>query len=112
MKARMRLRRSADFARVRRDGQWQRHSALLLAVCGNGLPGNRYGFVVGGHIGNAVTRNRVKRRLRALIDALHEALQPGNDIVLIARQPVLRQPFAALRRILVMLLRRARLMKV
>ena len=111
MKAALRLRRPADFARVRSDGVVYRHSALLLSVCANGLPHNRYGFVVGGRIGNAVRRNRCKRRLRALIDRFHDRLQPGSDIVLIARKPVLGQPFDELQRILGRLFARARLME-
>jgi ribonuclease P protein component len=46
-----------------------------------GRPGPRIGFVVSGALGNAVTRNRVKRRLRHLA-AAHVADTPfGIDIV-------------------------------
>jgi ribonuclease P protein component len=46
-----------------------------------GRPGPRIGFVVSGALGNAVTRNRVKRRLRHLA-AAHVAGTPvGIDIV-------------------------------
>ena len=46
-----------------------------------GPPGPRVGFVVSGALGNAVTRNRVKRRLRHLA-AAHVADTPvGIDIV-------------------------------
>ena len=110
MKAATRLRRSADFARVRQEGDWYRHSALLMAVCANGLTGNRYGFVVGRHIGNAVQRNRVKRRLRALIDALDQNLRQGYDVALIARRPINWQPYSELRRIVVRLFSRSGLM--
>lgn len=48
---------------------------------GVGRPGPRVGFVVSGALGNAVTRNRVKRRLRHLA-AAHVADAPaGLDIV-------------------------------
>jgi ribonuclease P protein component len=48
---------------------------------GVGRPGPRVGFVVSGALGNAVIRNRVKRRLRHLA-AAHVADAPvGLDIV-------------------------------
>jgi ribonuclease P protein component len=48
---------------------------------GVGRPGPRVGFVVSGALGKAVTRNRVKRRLRHLA-AVHVADTPvGTDIV-------------------------------
>lgn len=45
----------------------------------------RVGLVVGRRIGNAVTRNRVKRRLREVVRSLFPRLQPGYDVVFIAR---------------------------
>jgi ribonuclease P protein component len=48
---------------------------------GGGRPGPRVGFVVSGALGKAVTRNRVKRRLRHLA-AAHVADTPvGMDMV-------------------------------
>ena len=51
----------------------------------NGLGYNRLGFTVTSKVGKAVTRNRVRRRLRAIY-RLHEGgLNPGFDIVIVAR---------------------------
>lgn len=111
MKAALRLRQSRDFARVRRQGKVYRHPVMLLSVCANSLPGNRYGFIVGKAVGAAVARNRCKRRLRALMDAIHGCLQQGYDIVIIARPALLQQPFRELQRIVNVLFRRARLLK-
>ncbi len=47
----------------------------------------RVGFIVGRRIGNAVTRNRVKRRMREAVRSLYPRLRSGHDLVFIARPP-------------------------
>lgn len=47
------------------------------------------GIAAGRSIGNAVKRNRAKRRLRACIQPWLKQLNPGFDIILIARKPLL-----------------------
>lgn len=57
----------------------------------------RVGFTATRKIGNAVARNRARRRLKAAADrvmALEAA--PGHDLVVIARQATLSRPFALL----------------
>ena len=108
MKSALRLRRPADFARLRRCGKAQRHRSLLISVCANQLLRNRYGIVTG-RLGGAVERNRLKRRLRAILVELHPRLRQGFDIVIVARRGVESQPFSELKRILSELCRRARL---
>lgn len=59
----------------------------------------RFGFTVTKKLGNAVTRNRIRRRLReALRLAAPLAARAGCDYVLVARPHVLTQPFAELLR--------------
>jgi ribonuclease P protein component len=41
----------------------------------------RFGFIVSKAVGNAVTRNRVRRRLKAASFELLETIAPGTDIV-------------------------------
>jgi ribonuclease P protein component len=56
----------------------------------------RFGFTVTRKTGNAVERNRIRRRLRhALLQALEPA-KPGHDYVVVARRPVLDVPFERL----------------
>lgn len=59
----------------------------------------RVGFTASKRVGNAVARNRARRRLRALAaELLAQRGQPGCDYVVIARAGTLDRPFAALRR--------------
>ena len=55
----------------------------------------RLGFTVSKKVGNAVERNRVRRRLREivrLVDA--NRMRSGHDYVLIGRRAALKVPFA------------------
>lgn len=76
------LRNAENFRRVLQDGARSSHGGIVLV----GSPGPsrraRLGLVVSKRCGNAVTRNRIKRRLRHAAGALR--LQPGNDYVIIA----------------------------
>ncbi|MEX0693511.1 MAG: ribonuclease P protein component [Rhodospirillales bacterium] len=58
----------------------------------------RIGFTTSRKVGNAVVRNRARRRLRACVDAvLPGQVKPGLDIVVIGRQATPARPFAALK---------------
>jgi ribonuclease P protein component len=58
----------------------------------------RIGFTATKKLGNAVMRNRVKRRLReAARMAISAGLRPGFDYVLIGRAATAARPFGALR---------------
>jgi len=99
MQQRYRLRAGQDFERLRREGRAVHHRWMTLSVAHNGLDHNRYGFITGKGLGKAVIRNRVRRLLREAVRAMHPRLQPGHDIVLIARRPLVGQPFTDLQRI-------------
>jgi len=100
MKSALRLRRSADFARVRQQGTRRKHYHLLINCAENDLSYNRYGFVTNKRVGGAVVRNRTKRRLREATYQIHPHLHQGYDIVVIARPSLVEQPFEELLRIL------------
>jgi ribonuclease P protein component len=83
-----RLRRRADFATALRRGRRARAADLLLVhaaadpVAAGGSAGPaRVGFAVPRAVGSAVTRNRVRRRLRHLVTALLPGLPPGALVV-------------------------------
>ena len=57
----------------------------------------RVGFTVSKKVGNAVERNRVRRRLREIVRrAPSEATRPGHDYVLVGRRAGLNAPFGGL----------------
>ncbi|MFN3946201.1 MAG: ribonuclease P protein component [Allosphingosinicella sp.] len=71
---------------------------LLVRPRGDGDPAMRLGITVTKKIGNAVVRNRMKRRFRALArDLLPDAGIAGADHVLIGRAGGVERPFDQLR---------------
>jgi ribonuclease P protein component len=57
----------------------------------------RVGFTVSKKVGNAVERNRVRRRLREIVrHAARDATRPGHDYVLVGRRAGLSAPFSGL----------------
>jgi ribonuclease P protein component len=67
----------------------------------------RVGFTVTKKLGNAVARNRIKRRLReAARLTLPPIARPGHDYVLIGRSATVERPFTDLQKDIVTALKR------
>ena len=102
------LRRRADFLAANRGLRVARPGFVLLASPNRGQ-GQRFGITVTKRIGNAVVRNRMKRRFRELLrDVLPEHGLADTDHVLIGREGGVERDFARMRAELVVALDRAR----
>lgn len=91
------LTRRSDFLAANRGLRVARPGFVLLTRP-NDAGALRFGITVTKKIGNAVVRNRMKRRLRALLrDLLPTAGLAGHDHVLIGREGGIERDFALLR---------------
>lgn len=89
------LKKRADFLRAQK-GVRRVTPSLTLETCRSEGP-LRAGFTATRKIGNAVARNRAKRRLRAVAAAVLPASgREGCDYVLVARPGTLERPFQSL----------------
>lgn len=101
-----RLRKDSEFEAVRKRGRSWASDLLVLRTLSNGLPRSRFGYLVSKRIGRAVTRNRVRRRMREAVRLVSVA--PGWDLVIIARPGVARASYSSIAQTIRDLLRRAR----
>jgi ribonuclease P protein component len=102
-----RLKRRADFLRVAAVRRKWAAPGLILQVAAQPEPATeairpeaiRVGFTASRKVGNAVKRNRARRRLKALVrEMIASGANPGLDLVLIARPATVDRPFDELRR--------------
>ena len=85
---------SRQFQAVYGQGRSWAVGPVVMKAMPNGLDCSRYGFSVSRRVGNAVIRNRVKRRLREVLRA--RRLRPGWDCVFVARASSANSSYAAL----------------
>ena len=93
-----RLKSRPQFLAVRK-GEQRKGPLFLLEVLDRGEPdtGPRVGFTVTKKHGNAVERNRMRRRLKEAVRlSAGFAMKPGHDYVIVARRELLTAPFERL----------------
>ena len=74
-----------DFDRIIKEGRYRKNSSYVIYYEKNNLPYDRFGISVGKKIGNAVHRNKYKRKLRAIIDNYKKLYVNNQDYIIILR---------------------------
>lgn len=110
MKRKFRLTKSTDFKRVRRLGKSYAHPLVVLVWHPNDVGSTRLGISAGRSVGNAIIRSRTKRQLREIVRPLIPAIQPGWDIILLARGSSAKAPYPEIRTAVYRLMKRADLL--
>jgi ribonuclease P protein component len=82
-----RIRERRDFVKISQVSFYFRADSIMVQCGFNNLDIYRAGFTASKKVGNAVVRNRCKRRMRAVADmVLNEAGLAGVDYVFIAKK--------------------------
>ena len=85
MKRNFRLTRTKDFTRVKKEGKTRHHKFVVLVFIPNNMEYSRAAFIASKAVGNAVTRNLVKRRMKACVAKSWSNVKTGWDLVFYAR---------------------------
>lgn len=103
-----RLTRGSDYKTVVRRGSRcaGAHTVTHLSIGTESTP-VRFGFIVSKQVGNAVVRNTVRRRLKAVCADALAGVRPGTDVVIRALPSAATADFAQLRDDVQRCLRRA-----
>lgn len=107
-----RLKENRDFRRVFGRGKSTATGRMVLYYLNhNRQPSFRAGFSISKKVGNAVTRNLLKRRLRACMQSFSESLQVhSTDFVIVCRKSAAEATYQELERDLQKLLSRGKFM--
>ncbi|MTH97051.1 ribonuclease P protein component [Roseibium sp. RKSG952] len=91
------LKKRSEFLAVAKGGRVGRRAFVVQGLKTSPETPSRVGFTVTKKTGNSVARSRIRRRLKAAVEALAPAEIPvGADFVLVARENALTLPFEKL----------------
>ena len=92
------MKQNHEFRRLYSKGKSAVSPYFVIYCRRTGRPMSRLGITTGVKLGNAVKRNRARRRIRELYRTNEERLLPGFDIVVVARTRVIYGRYAELER--------------
>ena len=85
-----------EFKKVFSEGKRFESENLLVFILKNVHDFNRPGIIVKKEIGNAVSRNRIKRRLREVFRQINRKLFQGCDIIILVKKSIAELEYTSL----------------
>lgn len=86
------LKKSLDFDRIIKNNKSYKYKDYILYVEKVEAPTYHFGLSVGKKVGNAVTRNKIKRQLKTIIDKNN--YEKGINCIIIVRKGLLEKSFS------------------
>ena len=88
MEKKFRIRKNMEFKNIYKLGKnyWNRN--LILYVKKNGSNETRVGYTITKKIGNAVTRNKLRRRINEIYRLKFYNIKEGYDLIFIAKKSI------------------------
>ena len=82
------MKKNYEFRRLYSKGTFASTPLMAVYVRRNRTDRNKLGLTVSTKLGNAVTRNRIRRRLREIYRLHEREFQHGYDIVIVGRNTI------------------------
>lgn len=86
MKKKYIVKESKDFEKIIKTGKCKKNRSFVIYSLNNDISYNRYGISVSKKLGNAVFRNKYKRRIRSIIDNNKKDYNISKDYIIILRK--------------------------
>lgn len=90
------LKSDIEFEKVLKNGRSFVNKYYVLYVLPTGKPYNKIAFCAGKKLGNAVRRNRIRRRIRGAFLEIANHILSGYALILIARASIYEEEFQVL----------------
>ena len=91
MKKKNIIKSNIDFDRIIKNNRSYKYKDYIIYVEKNNDEDYHFGLSVGKKVGNAVTRNKIKRQLKAIIDK--NTYEKGINCIIIVRKGILEKSF-------------------
>ena len=89
MKKKFIVKNSRDFEKIIKEGKCKKNKSFIIHSKKNDLEYDKYGISVSKKLGNAVFRNKYKRKIRAIIDNYKKMYVNHEDYIIILRRGAL-----------------------
>lgn len=96
MKKKYVVKNSREFQEIIKTGNCKKNKSFVVHSKNNDLPYDRFGISVSKKLGNAVFRNKYKRKIRSIIDNYKKLYINNKDYIIILRRTALEKSFAEL----------------
>jgi len=105
-----RLKKTTEISKVFKEGRFFKEGFLILKTAKNNLNKSRFGFIVSQKISKkAVLRNKIKRRLRAIVGKELKTIKTGTDNLVVALPGLEKKDFSSTKETLNNLIKKAKL---
>ena len=80
------VKENQDFTRIIKAQKFHKNQSFIIYEQKNNLPYDRFGISVSKKLGNAVYRNKYKRKIRSIIDNYKKHYNNSQDYIIIFRK--------------------------
>ena len=96
MKKKYVVKHNQDFDNIMKNGKSSKNKSFIIFSLKNDYPFDKYGISVSKKLGNAVFRNKYKRKIRSIIDKYKKNYINGKDYIIILRRGALEKSYQEL----------------